>query len=184
MSVVLLLSTALALENGDKAPDFQLTSIDGQKYTLSSFVGKVVVLEWFNPGCPFVKYTYENKLTTAVADNNPDVVWLAINSSAPSKQGHGIEKNQQAKKEWNINFPILIDENGMTGKAYDAKTTPHMYVIDQTGVLVYQGALDDAPLGRGSKRIPYVENALDALKNGNPISVPKSKAYGCSVKYK
>jgi peroxiredoxin len=184
MNLFLYLTMAFALENGKKAPDFQLTSMDGQKYRLSSFVGKVVVLEWFNPGCPFVKYTYENKLTTTVAEKNPDVVWLAINSSAANKQGHGVKINKQAKKEWGINFPILFDENGMTGKAYDAKTTPHMYIINQAGVLVYQGALDDSPLGRGSKRIPYIENALDSLKKGNPISVPKSKAYGCSVKYK
>ena len=86
MVLFTLLLSALALDIGEKAPDFRLSSIDGQSYSLSSFTGKVVVLEWFNPGCPFVKYTYEKELTTTAASKNPDVVWLAINSSAPKKQ--------------------------------------------------------------------------------------------------
>ena len=178
-----LFSAVFALENGQQVPDFTLSSTDGLRYQLSSYQGKVVVLEWFNPGCPFVKYTYEHSLTTTTANNNPDVVWLAINSSAPNKQGHGLETNIEAKKTWNIPYPILLDENGGVGKLFDAKTTPHMFVIDQKGVLVYQGALDDSPMGRGGKRTSYVENVLESLKKGTPIEVGKSQAYGCSVKY-
>lgn len=184
MVLLTLLLSALALDIGEKAPDFRLSSVDGQSYSLSSFTGKVVVLEWFNPGCPFVKYTYEKELTTTAAIKNPDVVWLAINSSAPKKQGHGIQKNKKAKEKWSIPFPILLDESGMVGKKYGAKTTPHMYVIDQKGVLVYQGALDDSPLGKGKKREAYVENVLSALKAGTEIRPAQTKAYGCSVKYK
>ena len=93
-----ILFSAFALDIGEKAPDFQLTSTEGREYSLSSFKGKVVVLEWFNPGCPFVKYTYKNDLTTTVAKSNTDVVWLAINSSAPKKQGHGVKANKKAIK--------------------------------------------------------------------------------------
>lgn len=179
-----LFSIGFALDNGTKVPDFTLQSTDGLSYQLSSFFGKVVVLEWFNPGCPFVKYTYEHGLTTSVAKQNPDVVWLAINSSAPNKQGHGLELNKQAKSTWNISYPILLDENGAVGKLFTAKTTPHMFIIDQKGMLVYQGALDDAPMGRGDNRTPYVENVLSALKDRTPIAVGQTQAYGCSVKYK
>lgn len=179
-----LFLSVFALDTGDKAPDFELRSTEGRSYSLSSFTGKVVVLEWFNPGCPFVKYAYKNELTKTLAKENSDVVWLAINSSAPNKQGHGIKANKKAKGKWNIPYPILLDESGIVGKQYDAKTTPHMYVIDQNGILVYQGALDDAPFGKGNKRIPYVENALSALKAGTPIRPNQTKAYGCSVKYK
>ena len=184
MSVLALVFSAWALDIGEKAPDFRLSSTEGQTYSLSSFTGKVVVLEWFNPGCPFVQYTYEHQLTTAVANNNPDVVWLAINSSAPKKQGHGVQANQESKDKWKIPFPILLDESGIVGKKYGAKTTPHMYVINQKGVLVYQGALDDSPLGKGKERQPYVEDALSSLRAGEKISPSQTKAYGCSVKYK
>ena len=179
-----LLLSAFALDTGDKAPDFQLDSTEGRSYSLSSFKGKVVVLEWFNPGCPFVKYVYKNELTKTLAKDNSDVVWLAINSSAPKKQGHGVKANKKAIEKWSIPYPVLLDESGMVGKAYDAKTTPHMYIIDQNGILVYQGALDDAPFGKGKTKTPYVQNALKALNAGTEISPSQTKAYGCSVKYK
>ena len=184
MGLFSLLLTAFALDIGDKAPDFQLDSTEGRSYSLSSFKGKVVVLEWFNPGCPFVKYVYKHELTKNLAANNADVVWLAINSSAPKKQGHGVKANTKAKKKWSIPYPILLDESGMVGKSYGAKTTPHMYIIDQNGILVYQGALDDAPFGKGKNPTSYVKNALSSLKAGAEISPNQTKAYGCSVKYK
>ena len=179
-----LLMSALALDTGDKAPDFELKSTEGRSYSLSAFKGKVVVLEWFNPGCPFVKYVYKHDITKNLAKENSDVVWLAINSSAPKKQGHGVKANKKAKKKWSIPYPVLLDESGIVGKKYDAKTTPHMYIIDQNGILVYQGALDDSPFGKGKNPTPYVENALTALQAGTKIAPDQTKAYGCSVKYK
>ena len=183
MSLLLWICSALALENGQKAPDFTLKSIDGQEYSLSNFVGKVVVLEWFNPGCPFVRYAHQNQVMHNIAQKNPDVVWLAINSSGPKKQGHGLKANKKARDKWSISYPILLDETSEVGRIYSAKTTPHMYVIDQSGVLVYQGAIDNAPFGRGKNHITYVADALENLKKGAEISPAQTKAYGCSVKY-
>ena len=183
MSILLWLSSAWAVENGEIAPDFTLKSTGGQEYQLSSFRGKVVVLEWFNPGCPFVRYAHEQQLTHTLAKENPDVVWLAVNSSAPKKQGHGLETNLKAQKKWNISYPILLDEQSVVGRMYGAKTTPHMYIIDQSGTLVYQGALDNAPFGRGKEHISYVGEALKQIAKGEKPKVAKTKAYGCSVKY-
>ena len=181
---LLFFSVAWALDINTQAPNFELTSMDGRIYNLTAFRGKVVVLEWFNPKCPFVKSAYKESSLIGVANKNSDVVWLAINSSAPKKQGHGLKVNQEAKKNWSIPYPILFDESGKVGKAYGAKTTPHMFVIDQSGMLVYQGALDNNPFVQKKDRIPYVERALEALKNGEKIAIPETKAYGCSVKYK
>lgn len=135
---------------GEKAPDFSLPDLDGQTVSLADFAGKTVVLEWFNPDCPFVKYAHgEGPLTTLAAEQSKaGIVWLAINSGAPGKQGAGAERNREAKAEWKLDHPILLDEDGKIGHAYGATTTPHMFVIDGSGTLIYAGGLDNAPLGR------------------------------------
>lgn len=170
-----------------EAPDFKLEDLDGNEVSLSQFKGKTVVLEWFNPGCPFVQYAHgKGPLEDmGAAKVKEGVVWLAINSGAAGKQGAGAEVNKKAAGEWSIGYPILLDETGEVGKAYGAKTTPHMYVINAEGKLVYRGALDNAPLGevRGDSHINYVENALAVLAAGKPIEPAETRSYGCTVKY-
>lgn len=175
---------------GEKAPDFELVDLDGNKVKLSSFLGKTVVLEWFNPECPFVKnsHTKGSLVGTAEKHQKQGVVWLAINSGAPGKQGTGVEKNREAKATFKLPHPILLDETGAVGKAYDAKRTPHLYVIDPNGVLVYRGAIDNSPDGEGGspeggKLINYVDAALADLAAGRPVATPETEAYGCTVKY-
>jgi peroxiredoxin len=180
---------APAAEVGKAAPEFSLTDTSGKKVKLSDFKGKLVVLEWFNPDCPFVKYAHgDGPLKDMAAQQAAKgVVWLAINSSAAGKQGHGVQRNATARTDWKLGHSILLDDNGHVGRSYGATNTPHMFVIDKKGVLVYAGALDNAPFGEvkggGADKIPYVVNALDALRAGKPIAVAKTPAYGCSVKY-
>ncbi len=173
---------------GKPAPDFELKDIDGKVVKLSDYKGKVVVLEWFNPECPvIVKAHSEGPLKDQASRVAKDgVVWLSINSGAAGKQGNGIDKNKKAKADWKIGGPILIDEKGDVGRKYDAKTTPHMYVIDAKGVLAYRGAIDNAASGKpegGEPLVNYVDAALADIKAGKPVAKNDTKAYGCSVKY-
>jgi peroxiredoxin len=173
---------------GAMAPGFALTDLDGVAVRLDDLRGKTVVLEWFNPGCPFVKYAHgeDGPLRDLPAEAIEEgVVWLAINSGGPGKQGHGLETNQESRAEWDMDYPVLLDESGETGQRYDARTTPHMYVIDPAGVLVYAGALDNQPLGRlkGDAPTNFVTEALADLSAGDAVGTPETKAYGCSVKY-
>ncbi|MEZ4241137.1 MAG: thioredoxin family protein [Myxococcota bacterium] len=171
---------------GQPAPDFALKDLDGKEHRLSSLKGKTVVLEWFNPGCPYVKYAHgEGALAKTPGEAlEQGVVWLAINSGAPGKQGHGVAANKQAAASWSMAYPVLLDEDGAVGRAYDAKTTPHVYVVDAEGVLVYRGALDNRPLGEGGGEVVnYVAKALGDLAAGKPVATPETKPYGCSVKY-
>jgi peroxiredoxin len=175
---------------GAPAPDFELPDLDGKLVKLSSFLGKTVVLEWFNPGCPFVKasHTKGSLVDTAARATKSGAVWLAINSGAPGKQGHGVEANRAGKETFKLEHPILLDESGRVGKAYGAAHTPHMYVIDEKGVLVYRGAIDNSPDGEGDsptggKLVNYVDTVLASLKAGQPIATAETEAYGCSVKY-
>lgn len=176
------------LEIGKPAPDFTLTDTGGKKHTLSDYTkqGKVVVLEWFNPDCPFSKkhhvaFHTMRDLSTKLREKK--VVWLAINSGAPGKQGAGLERNVKAKKDYGIEYPILLDEAGDVGRAYGAKTTPHMFVISKEGNLVYKGAIDDntSPTTMGEK--VYVRAAVDELLAGKTVTTAETKSYGCSVKY-
>ena len=175
------------LENGQNAPAFTLNNLQGEAVSLKDFLGKTVVLEWFNPGCPFVVHAHEagGALETLAKEASKDgIVWLAINSSAPEKQGHGHAVNQEAKTKWKMNHPVLLDDTGVVGKAYGAITTPHVYVIDKKGILVYQGAVDNAPFGRvDGERVPYLEQSLKDIKANKSVTTPKTKPYGCSVKY-
>lgn len=141
---------AAAATLGEPAPTFSLPDVEGNTINLADYAGKTVVLEWFNPDCPFVKYAHDQAgpLRTMAKDRGDAIVWLAINSGAPGKQGAGAERNREAKTEYAIEHPILLDEAGTVGRAYGATNTPHMFVIDPSGKLVYAGALDNAPMGK------------------------------------
>ena len=175
---------------GEPAPAFTLTDSHGKAHSLSDFRGKTVVLEWTNAECPFVKKHYDSgnmqkQQAAAVADG---VIWLTINSGAPGKQGHvSGEQANVIQTNWKAaNTAYLIDADGKVGRAYDAKTTPHMYVIDQDGVLRYNGAIDSiasADKGDLAKAIQYVPAALSAVADGKTPEPPLTRPYGCSVKY-
>ena len=175
---------------GALAPDFELPDLDGKLVKLSSFRGSPVVLEWFNPGCPFVKasHTKGSLVSAAARHGKAGVVWLAINSGAPGKQGHGVEVNREGRVTFKLEHPVLLDESGRVGRAYAAAHTPHMYVIDAQGVLVYRGAIDNSPDGEGEsptggKLVNYVDAALTDLQAKRPVALAETEAYGCSVKY-
>ncbi|TNE84746.1 MAG: redoxin domain-containing protein [Deltaproteobacteria bacterium] len=170
------------------APAFELTDLDGNTHTLDSLKGKVVVLEWFNPGCPFVKAAHGEGPLSDMASRwgDKEVVWLAVNSGAPGKQGHGVDVNKAAVAEWSMTHPVLLDETGTVGKAYGAKTTPQMVIIDPEGNIAYEGALDNAPMGDvkgGGDRVPYTDNALVNVLDGKPAKPDQTTPWGCSVKY-
>ena len=174
-------------EVGKPAPDFTLTDLNGKPFKLSEHKEKIVVLEWFNPGCPFVVRSHEKDSLKGLAGElaKEGVVWVAINSGAPGKQGTGKELNAKAAEKWGMAYPILLDEEGVVGRKYGAKTTPHMYVIDAKGVLAYAGGIDNDPAGElgPDKRENYVREAVAALKKGERVKTATSKPYGCSVKY-
>ena len=121
----------------------------------------------------------------AATNMDKGVVWLSINSGAPGKQGHGIDTNKAAVADWAMKNPVLVDESGKVGRMYGAKTTPHMFVIDPEGTLVYAGGLDNAPRNERpeSGYIPFTQNAIDAVLAGQDVTASKSQAWGCSVKY-
>lgn len=195
--VTLALSLAIAavaraeVKNGEPAPDFTLKDINGVEHKLSDYRGKTVVLEWINHECPFVVKHYKKGHMQALQKEARDqgAVWLSICSSAPGKQGHfSPEEWRKLNEDKKGNATaVLLDEEGSVGRRYGAKTTPHMYVIDGNGILVYQGAIDskrstdpdDIPNSRN-----YVREALEDLAAGRPIRTPQTPPYGCSVKYK
>jgi peroxiredoxin len=177
-------------EVGKPAPDFALKDLDGKEVRLSSFKGKTVVLEWFNPGCPFVRasHTKGSLKDTARRETKSGVVWLAVNSGSPGKQGAGVEANRDGAKTFGMDHPILLDESGTVGKIYGATNTPHIMVVDPKGTLVYRGAVDNSPDGEGEsptsgKLVSYVETAIADVAAGRPVATPETKAYGCGVKY-
>ncbi len=186
-AILLASPVRAAVETGAKAPDFTLTSAGGVEITLSDHVGKVVVLEWLNHGCPFVVRHYKDGNMQALQERvlEDGGVWLSIISSAPGKQGYSTPEKAMADKARvgsKASF-ILIDEDGTVGRAYGARTTPHLYVIDADGTLAYQGAIDDKPRGPVSEATNYVTVALDQIAAKEPVEVGTTRAYGCSVKY-
>jgi peroxiredoxin len=175
---------------GAVAPDFTLQDLDGKSVSLSQFRGKLVVLEWFNPGCPFVRASHTTGSLKGLAAKHASegVVWLAINSGGAGKQGAGIDANRQGIAQFGLQHPVLIDEAGKVGQLYGAERTPHMFVINPEGVLVYRGAIDNSPDGEGQspeggKLVNYVDGAISAIQTGAKVSPAETKAYGCSVKY-
>lgn len=179
-----------AVETGSAAPEFTLTDTQGTSHNLSDFKGKFVVLEWVNHGCPFVKKFYRvGEMQKLQADyTGKGVVWLSICSSAPGKQGN------MSAEEWNAYndehevaaSAVLIDEDGTVGKQYGARTTPHMYVINPEGTLIYQGAIDSIRSTESDDIADaenYVRSALDAAMAGKAVVTTQTEPYGCSVKY-
>jgi peroxiredoxin len=171
-------------KTGSAAPDFTLRDQAGQEHSLASYRGRVVVLEWINPNCPFSRRHAEEGTMTRLASASADAVWLAVNSTA---QGHKDSLSPAQHAAYNakhgIAYPVLYDPDGKVGRAYDARTTPHMVVIDEAGKIVYDGAIDDDPYGRKDERVNYVEGALAAHQAGRAPDPGVTQPYGCSVKY-
>src|SRR5262245_919372 len=168
---------------GQAAPEFVVKDQDGREVDLAKLRGKIVVLEWTNPDCPFVQRHYRAKTMTTLADRfkSKDVVWLAVNSTNYMDAA----KDRAWRSEQGFSYPILDDSAGTVGGAYGARTTPHMFVIDKAGTVVYQGAIDDdAAGGNEAMARNYVAEALDDVTAGKPVRVMETKPYGCSVKYK
>ena len=175
---------------GKAAPAFTLTDTMGQKRSLSDFAGKAVVLEWLNHDCPFVRKHYGsgNMQALQTKETAAGVVWLSVVSSATGKEGnYSPEKlNELTAAKGAKPTAVLLDPDGTAGRAYGAKTTPHMFVIDGKGMLVYAGAIDDKPSTDPADvktARNYVAAALDELRAGKPVSVASTTAYGCGVKY-
>lgn len=175
---------------GQAAPDFTLADVKGGKHSLSSYKGKWVVLEWINYDCPFVNKHYGsgNLPTLQKTYTGKGVTWLTINSSAPGKQGNfpNPEIESRSRAAGAAFSAYLLDTDGNVGRAYGAKTTPHMYVIDPAGKLVYAGGIDDKPstdVADIATAKNFVAAALDEALAGKPVTVATSTPYGCSVKY-
>jgi peroxiredoxin len=177
-------------ETGKPAPAFMGVDSNGKAHKLSDFAGKTVVLEWSNADCPYVKKHYNsgNMQVTQTAAAAKGAVWLTIVSSAPGKQGAvtAAEANKLTADRKSKPAAVILDPAGTIGKAYEAKTTPHMYVIDGKGILRYQGAIDDKPSSspdslNGAKN--FVLAALSDMAAGKAVATPETEPYGCSVKY-
>lgn len=188
-AVVLALAAVPALAAGtvgETAPAFQLKDLNGKTHSLAAHKGKVVVLEWVNPNCPYSDRHAREKTMTGLADKHGQVVWLAINSTNP-KHANYLEPAEHLawNKKNGIDYAVLYDPTGATGKAYEAKTTPHMYIIDPQGKIAYNGAIDDDPSGRKAKaeRANYVDLGLTAERAHGDPDPAATKPYGCSVKY-
>jgi peroxiredoxin len=194
LSLIAISSGALlaadAPKVGAKAPQFSLPDANGRTHSLDQYKGKYVVLEWFNPGCPFVQKHYKshNMQELQKKFTGKNVVWLTIDSSAPGAEGYlTAEEAKRQMAEWNMNSTaLLLDPQGKVGHEYGATNTPHMYVIDPDGKLIYSGAIDNKPSTdpediKGATN--YVQVALEEAMAGKPVSNPTSRAYGCSIKY-
>ena len=175
---------------GQPAPDFTGVDSNGTKHTLSQYRGKTVVLEWTNHDCPYVKKHYNSGNMQALQKQAAadGVVWLSIISSKPGKQGHvgGAKANKLTQSRNAAPTAVILDETSEIGLLYGAKTTPHMYIVDKTGELVYMGGIDSIPTSNeadiaGAKN--YVRVALDAMAAGKVIEESVTRPYGCSVKY-
>jgi peroxiredoxin len=191
LSIFCFLPSAFAdVVAGDKAPSFSLRDTHGKTVSLDSFKGKVVVLEWFNDGCPFVKKHYGsgNMQKLQKTYTAKDVVWLSISSSAEGKQGyHTAEEHNQISAKLNAApTAMLLDSQGSVGKLYGAKTTPDLFIINKDGIVSYSGAIDDTPSTNPDDIVTaknYVSAALDEILAGKPVTVASTESYGCGVKY-
>lgn len=183
-------ANAAAPEIGKAAPDFSATDIAGEEFKLSDHKGKIVVLEWTNHECPFVKKHYGSNNMQALqkSEGEKGVKWVSINSSAKGRQGFTSSEEAQkvAKDQGSMASNIITDPSGKIGKLYDAKTTPHMFVIDAEGNLAYAGAIDSdaSPNPATIKNANnYITAAVDELIAGKDVTTSQTQPYGCSVKY-
>src|SRR5215472_985247 len=183
-------SVGNAARVGDRAPDFTATDSNGTVHKLSQYQGKFVALEWTNRGCPYTQKHYNsgNMQRLQREWTSRGVIWLTVISSAPGKQGYvtAPDENVYVKQVNAGPTAVLLDPMGVLGHLYDAKTTPHMFIIDPKGILVYDGAIDDRPTTdladvNGAKN--YLALALQEATTGKPVSIPTTRPYGCSVKY-
>lgn len=193
LAILLLFHATAALaapSAGQPAPGFSAADADGKPVSLADYKGRIVVIEWHNPECPFVKKHYDsgNMQALQAYAHEKKAVWITVNSGAPGKQG--AMTPEQAKTfvtEHKLAMDHYIpDADGTVGRLYDAKTTPHMFVIDAAGNIAYMGAIDDRPSADPKDiegAVNYVRTALDALTGGAPITVASTQPYGCSVKY-
>jgi len=172
------------------APDFTAKNVKGDSVSLADFKGKVVVLEWVNFDCPFVKKHYAGGNMPSLQESYTakDVIWLTINSAAEGKQGYHepTKMAELAGKQGNKASHFLMDTDGKVGKAYDAKVTPHMFIIDKEGKLVYDGAIDSKPTAKAedvATADKFFVDALEAVLAGKEVANAKNKPYGCGVKY-
>jgi peroxiredoxin len=188
--VALVALAALAARVGEPAPDFTGTDSHGQTHKLSDYRGKFVVLEWHNNGCPYTRKHYEsgNMQNLQKEWTLKGVVWLTVISSAPDSQGYvsAAQENDYLEKMHAVPTAAILDPKGEIGHLYEAKTTPHMFIINPQGVLIYNGAIDDKPTSdqsdiAGARN--YVSAALQEAMAGQPVAVASTRPYGCSVKY-
>ena len=192
-AALILMTTGSAIAApviGEPAPAFTGTDTNGVEHSLSDFTGSTVVLEWTNPECPYVRKHYNtgNMQALQAEATQEGIVWLTIASSADGKQGYMTpdEANALITEEGSQATARILDPSGEIGGLYDAKTTPHMFVIDPAGVLVYQGAIDDDPSFKKDNMetaTNYVRSAWEAVASGENVEVSTSQPYGCSVKY-
>lgn len=174
---------------GAPAPGFELTDLGGRAVRLADYKGKTVVLEWFNPACPYSAFAWgENGPLRELSERllSQGTVWLAINSETPDKAGGEVGRNQRFARENRLRVPVLLDPAGKVGRLYEAKTTPHVFVISPQGVLVYRGALDNAPLGKvrdDAAKTSFVAAAIADLKSGRAVTAAETKPYGSPVSF-
>jgi hypothetical protein len=176
---------------GQPAPDFMAVDSRGVTHSLGDYRGKIVILEWTNHQCPFVGKHYNTGNMQALQHYAKDtgVTWLSVISSAPGTQGYvsGPEAEALTAKRKASPTAVLLDPQGVVGRLYEARTTPHMYIIDAAGTLVYMGGIDDKPSTQAADvktATNYVRVALDEVRSAKPVSMPVTRPYGCSVKYK
>ena len=181
---------SMALSTSSTAPDFSLPDTSGKTHSLSEYHGKYVVLEWLNPDCPFVRKHYEsgNMPSLQKTYTAKGVVWLSIDSSAPGNQGNysPADLAKWEKEKDAAATAVLLDPDGRVGREFGAKATPHMFVIDPNGKLIYSGAIDSIASTDKSdiaKATNYVKAALDESMAGKTVTTPATRAYGCGVKY-
>jgi peroxiredoxin len=186
-----LMATALAVRVGEPAPDFTAVDSYGKNQHLTEYRGKYVVLEWHNQGCPYTKKHYEsgNMQHLQKEWTAKGVVWFTVISSAPGTQGYVTpsQENDYVKQVNAVPTAVLMDPGGTLGHLYSAKTTPHMFIIDPQGTLIYDGAIDDHSTSDQAdipKSKNFVSAALGEALAGKPVTDPATVPYGCSVKYK
>jgi peroxiredoxin len=168
-----------------RAPEFEMDSFDGRTVKLSDYKDRIVVLEWFNPDCPYSRYHYETAQTmvqTANKYRDQEVVWLAVNSTYATTP----QANRAFAEKYKLPYPILDDRAGDLARKYGARTTPHLFIIDRSGRIAYDGAIDNAPPGKqeaSAGTLNYVDQALAELTRNRPVSVPNTPPYGCAITY-